>query len=36
VRGGVEDRIVAAADGTGSAHVDLDGRHELHLTPTAN
>jgi hypothetical protein len=36
VRGGVEDRIVAAADGTGSTHVDLDGRHELHLTPTTN
>jgi hypothetical protein len=36
VRGGVEDRIVAAADGTGSAHVDLEGRHELQLTPTAN
>jgi hypothetical protein len=36
VRGGVEDRIVAAADGTGSAHVDLDGRHEVRLIPTVN
>jgi Linalool dehydratase/isomerase len=34
VSGGVEDRIVAAADGTGCAHVDLGGRRELRLTPT--
>jgi hypothetical protein len=33
VRGGVERRIVAGADGTAAAHVDLDGRRELQLTP---
>src|SRR6201987_2179378 len=36
VCGGVEYRIVPAADGTGSAHVDLDGRHEVRLIPTAH
>jgi hypothetical protein len=36
VRGGVEHQIVAAGDGTASAHVDLDGRRELRLSPTTN
>jgi hypothetical protein len=36
VRGGVEDQIVAAADGTASAHVDLEGRLEVRLMPTPN
>jgi Linalool dehydratase/isomerase len=36
VHGGVEHWVVASADGTASAHVDLYGRRELHLTPTTS
>lgn len=36
VSGGVEDQIVAAADGTASAHVDLEARLEVRLMPTPN
>jgi hypothetical protein len=36
VSGGVEDQIVAAADGTASAHIDLEGRLEVRLMPTPN
>src|ERR1700757_4447496 len=35
VRGGVQDRLVAAADGTAAAHVGLDGRLGVRLAPDA-
>ncbi|NKX86840.1 linalool dehydratase/isomerase domain-containing protein [Nocardia coubleae] len=36
VRGGVEESVVAAADGTARIQVDLDGRHEVRITPDAS